>query len=620
MLSRVQLRRVRVETGILLAVGLSLLAVGLLAGCGGGDKASTDADKPVVVLAKVGDTEIKSDYYERKLAKLMPADLPTDDKGQTLDTATMAGKQAFLQVIVNKELMRQKAIQLGYDQDAQIAAAHKSLLAYEAGAALWDDVVGSPSRQISEEELQAYYDQMGYVRVCRYVICNFKEDAEKARDFARTGADWDDVVEQFHDGDADPQGRYIINVPFGQYSADFQDVVWAADAGEVTEVVNTTYGWWVLRVEEVKLGKQKPSLEEAKANILDVTWARKQNRIRNEFKKEVAKLHNLEINESTLWICYQALPDEGLMDPATGEPRAKDTLQPLDVNPADWNLPFYSYTLYGEHVSSTLGDYKSHFDKMSIFQRPKRSELMGGLRQKIMNELERGFMDDEAQKRGYYEDPAVVAKVDEKIEEMMVTKLFGEVVHYDETVSKEEMEAFWSEHGNEYLRPATRGGRLVLCASPEKAAEAVAAINDGVRWKQILTDFGTDQDNKSRSGRIEGVPNDPNNLISSTLFTLEERDVPSDPVTLPDGRAAVIIFESETPGRNMELDEVRAELGERMKGIRREAAFQVLLDKWTAEFGVTVFEDQLVAVDSYEELTKIEVPENLVPRNTGEGS
>jgi|GEM_PF-2145424 len=619
MLSRLLFRGVRVETRILMTLSLALLAVGLLAGCGGGDKETAADAKPVVVLAKVGDTEIKSDYYERKLAKLEPADLPIDDQGQPRDMGEMPGKEAFLQIIVNKELMRQKALQLGYDKDAQVSAAHASLLAYEAGAALWDEVVGSPSREISEEELQAYYDQMGYTRVCRYVICNFEDDAAKARDLARSGADWDDVVAQYHDGDADPQGRYIINVPFGQYGTDFQDVVWAADPGEVTEIVNTTYGWWVLRVEEIKEGRQKPSLEEAKANILDVTYGRKLNRIRNDFKKEVHKLHNLEINESTLWVCFEALPDEGLMDPATGEPRSKDTLLPLNVSPADWNLPFYSYTLYGEHVTATLGDYKSHFDNMSVFQRPKKGELMGGLRQKLINELERGFMDDQARQRGFYDDPAVNAKVNDRIEEMMVTKLFSEVVTYEETVSRDDMAAFWAEHGHEYVQRTSRSGRLVLCATAESAAQAKAAIEGGERWKQILTDYGTDQDNKSKSGRVDGVPEDPTNVISTAMFSLE-RDQVSDPVALPDGRFAVIIFEKETPGRNMELDEVRSQVGERIKGIRREAAFQALLDKWTAEFGVTVYEDQLSSVASYKELTEVVVPENLVPRANQTGS
>ena len=63
---------------ILLPIALLAILCGLafLAGCGGSGR---DED---VVLARVGDQEIKAAYYENKLGKMTAEDLPRDDAHQ----------------------------------------------------------------------------------------------------------------------------------------------------------------------------------------------------------------------------------------------------------------------------------------------------------------------------------------------------------------------------------------------------------------------------------------------------------------------------------------------------------------------------------------------------------
>ena len=76
--------------GVLGVLGLSIMAT-LFAGCGGG---SGDA-----VLATVGDHEILASYYEDRLSKLDASELPQDENGLPLDTSTLEGKKAFLEVM-----------------------------------------------------------------------------------------------------------------------------------------------------------------------------------------------------------------------------------------------------------------------------------------------------------------------------------------------------------------------------------------------------------------------------------------------------------------------------------------------------------------------------------------
>ncbi len=350
---------------------LGAILVYLLAtGCGG-DKADNDFSKYVdnsAVLAKVGNGEITAKYYEERLSKMTAEELPKLD-GVTMDMSADAGKLAFMDVLVNKELMNQKALKLGYNLDPAVVGARLSIVQYEGVLAMWNDVVMEVTSTISEEELQDFYANMGTEYQCHYVICDLEEDALKAREFALTGADWEDVVNKYHDGSRSVTNKYELAVPFGQYSEEFEDKIIETELGGVSQPILSSYGYWVVRVVEINHG-DKPDLEEAKAHILDVARNRKIGSTRQQFKKDMRVKYEFFINQDALWAAYEGLPEAGLMDPETKQPYTKDQLEDLDVSTKDLGLVFYSYRgKEGQLVESTVADYKTHFDKMSVFQR-----------------------------------------------------------------------------------------------------------------------------------------------------------------------------------------------------------------------------------------------------------
>jgi len=459
---------------------------------------------------------------------------------------------------------------------------------------------------------------MGVVRKAHYLITNFEEDAIKARDMARAGADWDDVVTEYHDGGPPPGGGdFVIDVPFGQYGSEFENPVFAAEVGGVTEPILTIYGWWVLRIDEEvqpKPGK-KLDLEQSKAKILDTIYNRKIARIRTEFRKSVDKKYKLTINEDALWKAFQGLPaDEVLLDPVTKKPTPKEDLKPLAIKPADMDMAFYSYEVDGEVTSYTLGDYKSIFDRMSVFQRPKKSEMLGSLRNKIQQELEKALMNIETHQRGLDQDPRVVSLVDEKLEEILVTKIYQDLVQYDDTVTPDQLQAFWNEHEDDYAFQEKREGHLVICLNEAQALSARASIEQGMAWDKVLVKYGTDRDNKSRGGRLQDITDQAGYPIRNALFSLPEGGI-SDPILVKDGRFAVVRCEGITPGRPATLVESSEAIGKRIKKQREEEGVQKLLDEWRAEFGVTIHEDALESLPSWDELVNPPLPGQPVPRN-----
>lgn len=594
----------------LLTIALALSGLLIVSGCGGGG----DGDKESVVLATVGDADITAAYYESKLTKLERKELPKGEDGMPLDMAQLEGKKKFLETLINKELMARKAADLGYGSDPQVEMLNSSMGSYEANLQMWNDVVNVPTSTVSPEELQAFYDRMGEVRVCNYILTNFESDAEAAREFARGGADWDEVVAKYHDGAPAPTGRYEIKIPYGRYNMDFDTDVFETEVGDVAPPIASEYGYWVLRVTSIEQ-EEKPDLEEAKARILDTFRNRRMAEERKKFIEQVREKYEFFIDEDALWIAYSGLPEgEVMLDPKTNQPTPREELEPLDVPVKELDRVFYGYTMDGEKKVYTVGDYKTHFDRMSVFQRPKKGEMLGGMRQKITQELDKALLTGEARERGYFEHPEVVAKVKDKVEEVMVTKLYEDVVTFDDKVSAEDLDTFWKEHEADFAIPELRSGRLVICADEASAAEAREFILDGPKWREVLTRFGVDAANKSQSGKLDPVSARSAGPVPQALFALQALNDVSQPVQLDDGRWAVVRLETIEEPRQQTFEEVREAIGQSIRNQRREESFQTLLGKWAEEYGVVRHEDKLAEVASWEELTRVEMPGEVVPR------
>ena len=587
---------------------LLVAGVALLAGCGG----RKDADG--VLLATVGDKEIRSSYYEDRLGRLAENDLPRDDQGQTLDMASPEGKAEFLTTLINKELMVQKGRQLGYADDPRVVEARKSLIAYEAGMAMWRDVVGDPAGELSHAEVDAIYERLGQQRRISYVICDFEDDAKAAREMAvQEGAAWEDVVRRYHAGAVPENGKLELVIPFGRFELSFEEPIFATEVGAVTQPILTDYGWWVVRVNDTKQ-REKPSRDEAMAEILDLTRNRKIMKLRSDYQKQVHARYKLRIEDDALLKAYMGLPaNELILDPATNQPVPQDQLLPLEIAPADLDLPFYSYVVDGVPRNSTLGDFKIKFDRMNTFQRPKKSGMLGGLRASIVQELEKGMMDLEARRLGYYEDPEVIALADIKVEEMVVTTLYGEIVTIDDRVTPEQLEAFWAEHADQYATPENRTGHLVIAADEAKAAQARELAAGGANWADLVAKFGTDPGNKKNGGRIDEVPFASSGPVRDAFYALEPGQL-SEPFPVGDGRFGVARLDNVIPAKPMTMIEAASMVGERIKQERKEAAFQALLAEWAAEFGVERHDENLSQVKSWKELTHVEAPGPAVPR------
>ena len=581
---------------VAMAVALAVVAVAI-AGCGGKGKALA----PDTVLAKVDGKPITAGYYEKKLGRMQASDMPRDENGRIIDTAALPGKQKFLETIINKEVMVNVARRTGYESNTEIEYARKTLLQFEGVTAMRERYVNQPAADFSDADIQKFYENLGRVRRCRFFITNTRERALEGRAKAQTGVDWEDLFKEFHDGQRSGEVKFNINIPYGKFIPAFEDPIYACAVGDVTEPVPSSYGWWILKVDSEER-EQVPTLEEARKTIVATLVNRRQMRLVDEFKEQVRQKHKAYVREDALLKVYNALPkDAGIFYPGTQDPVRREDLKPLDVSPVDMDMDFYGYENKGEPRKYTIGDFKTAYDRMNAFERPKWADMMGGLREKIMFEVDRALMAWEAEDRGMDKDPEVVAKVDEKIEEMLVQKLFEDSVHADKNVSPAAVDSAWAVDEKDYEQPELRTGKRIICADADQAAKAHAALAAGDPWRKVLNTYGSDPTDKAGGGVLQNVRADATGAERDALFALQA-DQYSQPVALGDGRFAILYLDVVTPPHKQTKQEAAPAVVQRIQSHREEMVFRDALDGWKKQVKIEVFPKKLAATRSWKEL------------------
>ena len=465
----------------------SLLLLALLAiivGCSGGSDDS--------VLATVGDREITASYYEDRLGKLKQDELPTKD-GEVLDTALMEGKQRFLEIMIDKELMALKAEQLGFGKSDRIESLNTAVTEVKAGVIMQQELIFDPAQIVSQAEIDDYYSNLQYKRNFHFILCNFEDDALSAREEILSGGLWEDVADKYNDGSRGPNNDYSVTFEYGKAQDKFEKALFGAEVGEVTMPVPTVYGWWVLRLNTIEENRVPELDEQYSDRIRQTLVARKVNLGRQDFVQASREKHGFHMDEAALWIIFQGLPekDEPYLNPDTNKPTPRESLKPLDIDVEDLDKEFYrcQFDLSEEPEVWTVGDYKSLYDGLNVFQRPKRSKLLNGIKFEICQEMiDKQLLISESRERGYNQHPEVFAEVKKRTEEMMVNKLFEEVVVIDEIVTPEEVEAFWTENSEIFVNRET-GEQMGLDEARNSIGEHIKSLRKDAMLRELIVQW-----------------------------------------------------------------------------------------------------------------------------------
>jgi peptidyl-prolyl cis-trans isomerase C len=225
-----------------------------------------------IVVATAGPVRVTSG----DVRQVMVARRATGDPQQMLSTMTVDGRAELARGLVETALIAGEARRLALERDPEVQRA----IRWTVDRLLAEEITRRELARVdtSETALRAFYqahegDFRTRARVkARHIIVKTREEAEKARADIAAGVAFEAIAAERNVDASRGQGGDLGWVPRGVMVKPFEDALFALKAGEVSPVIQTSFGFHVVRAEEVDPGRLQPFelvKEDVKRRLLD---------------------------------------------------------------------------------------------------------------------------------------------------------------------------------------------------------------------------------------------------------------------------------------------------------------------------------------------------------------
>jgi peptidyl-prolyl cis-trans isomerase C len=231
------------------------------------------AEPPVARVNGADVTEAELTFAEAEVGSEI-AGLPAESR-----------RRVLLEYLVEAHLFADAAVkgQLGQGKDFE------ERLAYYKLRALRDTFYDKKVRDaVTEAQAKAAYEEQiakltpePEVRA-RHILVKTEQEAKDLVKQLRAGADFNELAKKSSDGPSSQTGGDLGYFSRGQMVKPFEDAAFALQKGQISDPVQTEFGWHVIKVED-KRNRPLPSFDEVKDQLM-------QSLVQNQLKTIVQGL------------------------------------------------------------------------------------------------------------------------------------------------------------------------------------------------------------------------------------------------------------------------------------------------------------------------------------------
>jgi parvulin-like peptidyl-prolyl isomerase len=409
---------------------------------------------------------------------------------------TQEGVRQAVEDLIAVELVKVAAREepLTPEQEALRDAWREQLMIYQ-----YRDSVLYESLAVPDSAVEAYYrDKVGDEVKARHVLVPLaptatpeekraaRAKAEEALARARAGEDFEALAREYSTGTTAESGGELDWFGRGDMVPAFERVVFALDPGDVSDVVETRFGFHVIKLE----GRRKKSLEELRPTIEEALRAPLEREAVRAFEDSLMSRSALEFLESNVDSLVALFAADSVSE-------VPDRLAPLPV--ATWRVPVPAAE--GEEA----GVRATRSDSLTIARVVERFRGLPPENQAAVKALDRGRMVQalaplvrnemilgRAEAIGLELDETRRKQLEDRLESVRVTEMLRRSVREDVTVSDSALRAAWVADSGRFAgasfeesKPALRQGlvqeRITRANSWEGQREMVLKIAETVR-------------------------------------------------------------------------------------------------------------------------------------------
>lgn len=551
-----------------LLIGVLFPAVFLLSSC---------AKREDQSLADYGDKKITVGDFEKAYAVVKPEYLPK--------ASGVEGYKEFLNTMLNKAVMAYKADELGYDKDPAVVQGMEAFkkMGLQAGylkRKVADEVT------VSEDEIREHYRNKGSILSIKQILVDTPDEADQVMSLLDAGEDFESVCKKYSKSPDAAEGGEVLTITYGKFSPELQKAIFGLEVGQYSQPVYTPYGFFIMKVLKRVDSKTKEPYDQIHDTLEQEVRVIKEMVGTNELSEKIREKYGVEWYFDNLRICFEALPPDRPFDQA---PSRGDEVYPLlYFDEEDLQKPVASY---GDK-SILIKDFSDYYDQASFYSRPRRAFRLGGIRSFLTERIMSDLVQREMKASKIEEDPEVAAVLRGKQEELMINRLWDDLVNSQANITDKQITDYYNEHADDFVIPEKRRFGVILTGDYDSAQRAYQELQSGTLFRTVAMAYSIDKKTKNTLGETELLAKGEQPAIDEVGFSLDGVGSISEPFQTSRGWMILKVTELE-PSGHYPMEQARSAVEKALRNKANDERLNQLLDKWKEELNVVIHEDNL---------------------------
>lgn len=258
----------------------------------GSDKAAVTQKIDGEILAKVGDEVILEKDIDMLLSKV--------PQQYRMRYSSADAKKEIVQRLVDVKMLAWEARRRGIDKRPDVKTRFEYLIDQMLAKELEEEI--SSNIEVTDKEVAKYYDEHKdkfstppKIKV-RHILVKTKEEAEEVLKEIKGGKDFAALAKERSNCPSAKKGGDLGLISKGRMDPAFEKAAFALGEGDISDVVKTSYGYHIIKVEDKSPAKVK-DLDKVKAAIERSVINDKREEVLKDLSSDIKNKVTIEINE-----------------------------------------------------------------------------------------------------------------------------------------------------------------------------------------------------------------------------------------------------------------------------------------------------------------------------------
>jgi len=503
--------------------------------------------------------------------------------------ATMEEQEQFVRDVLSKEILEREAVKVGLDVLPEVQQVRQSASQRKAWEIYYNDNVRSKV-DVSEQEIKDLYDMQRYRYHLGWLFLRSRALTEELATRIAAGEDFETIAAN-HSIDASRSRGGDIGVrALGTLPSGVEEMVSKMSPGEVSGPIEYGGHYALVKMYE-REDAEPPDFEALRQGLMSMVRTRKETALQQGLSVELKDKFGVKFHDDTVNMIVE-------------KTRA---LYPGEADPGA--IPQFS----DEELSRMIAEYsggewrvRTYVERITAqpeYMRPAYGTDTETIRNIVGDFITGELWMREIQEEGYDQRPEVVLAAERATEEAMVTLMYQQLVK-DIEVGEEKLQEFYAENKEDLWSDA--GAKLaVITAETEEEAQAIyEELQAGGDFSRLARERSFDEASAAQGGELRSalynrqleVFPDVLELVESTGEGHHSRAIPM-PVGFMPGEYIIIKVLDKIESKQLEFDEVKQMLGQRVVQMEQDQAFGTWLADKMTEYEVEIYPDPLSEID-----------------------